>query len=719
MKKYKEYSELFCIGQTDFSPETTKHFEGVMAQGSGYLHIRGSYEEGLHAAPQDEEYMRLPANVTIEKPHHPRSKLGTYIPGITGNHPLLNNELVNLPYPFMIQPIIDGEKLDMDESNIANHVRYLDMRDGVLYRAFDWETKSGVTVRAEYKRFVSRHNPNIVLWQGEYTSDTSCTLNINDSIYSKVKTNGYSHFDVEEENDGYCHLTTDTGDTVVVTSKIFPGNTSLVLNANKPVTFTKICCYSTSRDSENSLIHYKTVDDYLSENSSDIDIEYSYSEKKWAEMWSDSKIEIIGDDASQYAVNFSVYHMLRCIDINDSRVAICAKGFAGEAYFGHFFWDTEIYLLPFFLYTNPTLAKPLAEFRINTLDGAKSNAKKLGYNGARYPWESSVSGEEQCPNWQYADNEVHITADVVFGLWHYYTNTGDTEFLKSALPVFIETSRYWSERVYRKNDGTVHLNGVMGPDEYICFCNDNLYTNFMVKTALEITLDVIKLLPEIHLSDYGTTQKELDLFRYIAENIVIEKNENGIYMQCRDFEDFEDINFDTEWKDRSVMFGKCFSQERNYRSKALKQADVLMLPYLFDSFMTKEELKKNFDYYFPITTHDSSLSNIIHSILLAKCGESEQAYDLFRKSINIDLDEKSGGAAEGIHIANCGGIWQSIIFGFGGLCRSYEKDTPALNPQLPDAWESLSFPLFYKNEKYYVTITKNECNILKNQIRKE
>ncbi len=714
MKKYKEYSELFCIKQTDFSPKTTKHFEGILTQGSGYLHIRGSYEEGLVAAPQDEEYMRLPANVTIEKPRHPRSKFGTYIPGITGNHPLLNNEVVNLPYPFLIQPSVDNEVLDTDKSKISNHIRYIDMRDGVLYRSFDWETKSGVVIHAEYKRFISRHNPNIVLWQGEFTADTPCTLHINDTIYSKVKTNGYSHFDVAEENDGYCRLITDTDDTVEITSKTYPDGNVFKLTANEPVTLTKICCYSTSRDNENPLIRYKNVNEYLSEHSLDINEEYRLSEKKWAELWADSRIEIAGDDSSQYAVNFSIYHMLRCIDINDSRVAICAKGFAGEAYFGHFFWDTEIYLLPFYLYTNPELAKSLVEFRINTLDGAKINAKKLGYNGARYPWESSVSGEEQCPNWQYADNEVHITADVVFGLWHYYANTGDTDFLKSALNVFIETSRYWCERVYRKNDGSVHLNGVMGPDEYICFCNDNTYTNFMVKKALEITLDAIQILSDIDLSDYSITQAELDLFKYIAENIAIEKKENGIYMQCKDFEEFEDIDFDTEWKDRSVMFGKCFSQERNYRSKALKQADVLMLPYLFDGFMSKEELKRNFDYYFPVTTHDSSLSNIIHSILLAKSGDAEQAYGLFKKSIDIDLNAEAGGAAEGIHIANCGGIWQSIIFGFAGLCHSYEEITPSLNPQLPDAWEKLSFPLYFKNERYCITITKENCDISKN-----
>ena len=142
-------------------------------------------------------------------------------------------------------------------------------------------------------------------------------------------------------------------------------------------------------------------------------------------------------------MNFSIYHLLRSVNPDDSRVAVCAKGYSGEAYFGHFFWDTEVYLLPFYLYTNPELAKKLVEFRIQTLPGAMANAKAYGYPGARYPWESSVSGEEQCPNWQYADHEIHVTADVVHGIWHYYQAAGDIEFLKNALPVLKETARYW------------------------------------------------------------------------------------------------------------------------------------------------------------------------------------------------------------------------------------------------------------------------------------
>ena len=178
----------------------------------------------------------------------------------------------------------------------------------------------------------------------------------------------------------------------------------------------------------------------------------------------------------------------------DGRVAVCAKGSAGEAYFGHFFWDTEIYLLPFYLYTRPEAARALMEFRVHTLPGAERNAALYGYRGARFPWESSVSGDEQCPNWQYADFEVHVTADVVHALRHYAAATGDNGMVTGAADLLLETARYWVSRVERRPDGRVNLNGVMGPDEYLCFSNNNAYTNEMVRRALRFTVETLHAL---------------------------------------------------------------------------------------------------------------------------------------------------------------------------------------------------------------------------------
>lgn len=717
-----------CIYENGIDKKTTKQYEGMFTQGSGYMHIRGSYEEGILAEPQNEEYMRMPANVTLEKAHNTRSKFGTYIPGITGNHPLLNEELVNLPFPFSISVYVDNERFDVDECNVTEHKRWLDFKDGVLYRHFVWNTESGVKIVAEYRRFVSRYNPNIAYWQGNISSDKTCKLYVEDTIFNDVKTNGYNHFKETESRPGYCRVVTDTNEEVVISSEIhsnkaefYSSNGKTVMNTDvseEGITITKACCFHTSRDGENVSVKYESIVQYLSENSLSYDDEYMRSYDCWKSLWESSRIKIKGDADAQLAVDFSTYHMLRSINQSDNRVAICAKGYAGEAYFGHYFWDTEVYLLPFYLYTNTKLAKSLVEFRIKTLPGAMKNAVRYHYDGAKYSWESSIYGDEQCPNWQYADNEIHITADVVFGLWHYYKNTEDIDFLKNAIPVFVETSKYWCSRVYENKDATIHINGVMGPDEYICFCNDNTYTNYMVKYALSVTVEAIDILMDVFcgkIEDFGTTNNEYEKFKYVAENIVIEKRNDGLYWQCKDFDKFEDVDFSKVWTDRSKMFGSIISQERNYRSKALKQADVLMLPYMFSNFMTDEELDMNFSYYYPITTHDSSLSNIIHSILLSRMGDTQTAYKLFKKSVEIDLNVEKCGAAEGIHIANCGGIWQSIIFGFAGLQRAYESDKPTFKSILPKHWEEISFNLEFKGKKYSVTITKEGVQLFEKQ----
>lgn len=700
------------------NPQLTKHYEGVFAQGSGYLQIRGIFEEGIAAARQDESYMRMPANVTIEKPRHPRSKCGTYIPGITGTHPLLKEEIVNLPNPLCFFVSADGERLDMDECNIKEFERRLNLKSGVLVREFVWTLASGKKLRCEYVRYVSRTIENLVVQKMFYFAEKGdITLHMKNDIDENVKTNGYEHFSKISKcsSDGgvFVEVKTDHGDSVRIITKAAVGEQffevretgatlEYSIEEGKRIEIQKMSLCTTSRDSE-GFQTYDQLEEKLKELWNCEHEIYKQHIDAWKNLWEQSEVKIKGDEKAQNVLNFSIYHLLRAANEKDNRIAICAKGFAGEAYFGHFFWDTEIYLLPFYLYTQPKTAKMLEEFRIQTLEGAKKNAKAYGYSGARYPWESGLTGEEQCPNWQYADHEIHITADVVFGLWHYFQNTGDMEFLEKAAPVFLETSKYWMERITTEKDGTIHINGVMGPDEYICFCNDNAYTNFMVAYSLQRTSDVLRIL--------GRDTEYCALLKETAEKIVLGQKENGVLLQCSHFEEFEEPEFARIWKDRNKPFGYFISQEKNYRTKALKQADVLMLFYLFEKEMNQENLEVNYQYYLPYTTHDSSLSRIIHAILCCKRQKSEEAYQFMEKAMEIDTDEAQKGAAEGIHIANCGGIWQAVIFGFCGLLPAYEAETPEFHPALPKHWEEVRFPLFYKGKKLQITVTKKGVQI--------
>ena len=731
-----------CLTESRLDPARTKHFEGAFAQGSGYLHVRGSWEEGIADAAQDDEYVRLPANVTLEKPRHPRSKWGTYVPGITGRHPLLREELVNLPYFMDLRVSADGEWLDMDRCAISSYLRTLDMRDALLSRRFTWTAASGAILEAEYTRYVSRARQRICVQEITYRcrgGRVECAFE--SGIDARVRTNGHDHFTAvtaaARGGRATVAVTTDTGDQVAICTEARadgleflprPGHERrpacagrIMLEAGDSAHVVKISAVATSRDpgaDAPSFVAAAEVDAAFAS----LGKLYDEHAAVWEAMWARSAVRIDGDPRAQKALNFSMYHLLRCAYPEDSRVAVCAKGCAGEAYFGHFFWDTEIYLLPFFLYTRPEAARALMEFRLNTLDGARRNAAAYGCKGARYPWESSITGDEQCPNWQYADHEVHVTADVAHGIRHYWAATGDLDFLCRAADTLVETSRYWSSRVERKPDGTVNLNGVMGPDEYTCFTNNNAYTNDMVRRALRFTLEALRIIKASRPREYrelkrriGIQPAELAELARIADALPVRTRPDGVVMQCDNFEDLEDIDFESVWTDRTKPFGHFVPQERNYRSKALKQADALMLAYLFPTELTNERLAVNYDYYEPLTTHDSSLSSVVHSLLATRLGRQEASRAFFERALGIDMDEETGGAAEGIHIANCGGIWQAVVLGFAGMRWAYDSEKPEFEPSLPAHWNSLEFPLCFRGKSWLVRITHEKVYVREEQ----
>ena len=739
MRTPAPYSPTFCLSETRQDPCSTKHFEGAFTQGSGFMHVRGSMEEGIEDAPQDEDYVRLPANVTLEKPRHPRSKWGTYVPGITGRHPLLKEELVNLPYFVDLRVTANGQRLDMDRSAISDYVRTLDLRDAVLRRCFSWRVDSEAVLDAVYTRFVSRARPHICVQEIDYTCTSGdVTCHFESGIDARVRTNGHNHFTAVSGTamgeSASISVTTDTGDTVAIQAEIraagmdFSSNTenalrpscaaSRLLHTGETVHIVKISAVATSRDSGPQGSPSERAKRAVAQAFDSLPTLYEEHAAVWDAMWERSYVHIEGDDEAQRAINFALYHLLRAANPDDPRVAVCAKGSAGEAYFGHFFWDTEIYLLPFFLYTRPEAARALIEFRFNTLEGARRNAALYGYEGARFPWESSVTGDEQCPNWQYADHEVHVTADVAHGIRHYWSATQDLDFLICSLETLVETSRYWRARVECKPDGSVNLNGVMGPDEYTCFSNNNAYTNSMVSRALRFTCEALRIVaeyrPEVHaafVKRLGVTEPEMTELSRIADALPVRTRPNGVILQCDHFEDLEDVDFTTEWPDRSRPFGHFISQERTYRSKALKQADALMLAYLFPAEFSDETLAANYRYYEPLTTHDSSLSSVVHCILSTRLGLTEESGPFFAHARETDMNEGLGGAAEGIHIANCGGIWQAVVVGYAGMRWAYDSPHPEFHPRLPRQWKSLAFALLYRGKRYTVRIVGDRVDM--------
>lgn len=722
---------LYTMVEEGFSQERCKYYEGAFTQGSGYLSIRGSLEEGLLDAPQNEEYVRLPANVTLEQPRHPLSKWGTYLPGVMSQHPVLREEMVNLPYFLEFIPSIEGEKLDMCRSQVTDYRRTMNFRTGELERTLTWHTKAGAVLCCNFRRTVDLEGKRFCVQEIELTSlSGSAELEVQSGIDGDVRTNGFDHFRSVKilEDGGVATMDVETEfDHVTVCTRLLcngvpvrtveTGRRKLhftgryVLTPGETLTFCKVSGVQSSRDLE-------PVDDLrrtVLEVSEDPSALWERSRRAWEEKWNCCEVVLHGDELLQRALNFSLYHLIRSNAEDDPRVSICAKGHAGEAYFGRYFWDSEAAMLPFFLYTNPKAAKHLVEYRYHTLPGARENARAYGYRGARYAWESGRTGTEQCAAWNYCDHEIHITADVIHAMLWYCSWTGDQEFLWGpGAEMLTETARYWVSRAYRSGDGRWHLNGVMGPDEYLMEVNDDAYTNAMVKESLDETVRILEeLRREIprRWEELSVTEEELDAFRTLAENLVQQYGPDvALVMQCQGFAELEDIDFDAVWTDRSKPFGHFISQERNYRSKALKQGDVVQLMTMMPQLFTREQMVSAYDYYLHITTHDSSLSAGVHALLSARLGRELDTVDFLRRAANVDLDPVTNGAAEGIHIANCGNLWQAIVFGVAGLRRE-NGAYPSLDPHLPDGWKFLRFRFQWNGKRMECSINPQTYTI--------
>ncbi|MFH1745924.1 MAG: glycosyl hydrolase family 65 protein [Planctomycetota bacterium] len=714
--------DSWSIVQSPFEIETARAYEGLFTLGSGYLHVRGSLEEHLADAPQNKAYVRKLANVTSETFAQSKLKWGTYVPGVFGPHPLLGSEMINLPFFLGWEPIVDGEKLDVESGLVDDYQCVLRLDTATLERSLRWRTRSGRALRVVFERFVSGARPHLCCQRLTLVAETDTKIAIRTALDADVRTNGHDHFQtVELEKVGdagiRCRVTTDGGDVVHIESRLkAQGNgrrfeassrtaaliTDLGMIVGETLTIEKRTAVTTSRDLQPT----NPAEQLADAGGMPFDELHAEHAAWWRRRWERCDVIIAGDDDSQRAIRASLYHLLRVHVADDPRVAIDAKGYSGEAYWGRYFWDTELFLLPFYLYTDPERARTLVDFRVQSLDGGRANARRYGYDGARYAWESDPSGLECCLNWQYADHEVHITADVVYGLVHYARAVGDQAYLDGpAAQVLVETARYWLQRLDRRaGDDHLSLLGVMGPDEYTPISSNNAYTNRMVKFALEAAAR--------HGAVGGASAAECGDFAAAARSLSIPRRESdALVLQCEEFESLAEPRFEKLWIDRSKTFAAHVSQERLYRTKCLKQADVLMLMMLFPHEFSDAEVRQAWDYYLPYTTHDSSLSAGVHAIVAARLGLDDEAWRFWLASTAIDLDMRHGGATEGIHIASAAANWLVIVQGFAGVKSALQSESLTLSPRLPARWTRLVFPLVWQGVRLRIDMTRNATTI--------
>ncbi len=729
----------WILAETTFSVANNRHYEGLFALGSGPLQQRAALEEGLSDDPQNRAFLRIMGNVTVEKFPDFKSRVGTYLPGLSAPHPTCLDQMVNLPTLHGFKLFASAERLDLEQCQISDYRRQLDLRTGTLRRELTWQTRRDTTLKITFERFISAARPHLMVLRTTiaHADGPPTEVRVLGDLDADVRTNGYDHFtQVRVGTDGdpvSVDIETNAGDHVAAAAML-RADTDLqwtmesaarwagisgtfVLHPGGACTIDKFASLTSSRHTPTAPgeAARRTVWDAVTTGYETLAAENA---AVWNQRWQATDVVIAGDPRSQLALRASLYHMLRAIVEGDRRCAIDAKGAAGEAYCGRYFWDTELFMLPLFLYTRPAVGQQLAAFRVHSLPGARRNAAGYGYRGAKYAWESSASGDENCPGWQYADHEVHVTADVAYGLWHAYRcSNHDPDFLGEAAEVLIETARYWRQRVHRHPDGTCELLMVMGPDEYTPFSRNNAYTNRLVALTLRQTGTAWGRLLEDNPAAAGELRERLGVvdeefaeFGRIAEGLRVPYDaERGLVLQSDDFFAYEPLDFDGHWPDRTKRIGAAVSQERLYRSQVLKQADVVQLMALMPQDYTPEQMRTAYETYEPLTSHDSSLSKSMHAIVAAWIGKAEAALALWDESVGLDLE--LGEAAEGVHAACAGANWQVAVFGFAGVRTAMQAEALTIQPRLPARWQRLQFPFVWQQQALTITVEPGRVTV--------
>jgi len=475
----------------------------------------------------------------------------------------------------------------------------------------------------------------------------------------------------------------------------------LMLAQGQTLHIEKLCQVQTNRDLD-------TLDS-ISEMRNMLTLGYQTllreSADAWARWWEIADVEITSRDPyDQVTVRFALYHLNCMTPKNDDRHGIGAKGLSGEVYKGHSFWDTEIFIFPFFLFTQPETARNLLGYRYRLLPGAQEKAREHGYKGAMFPWEAAWSDDgEVTPKWAGTDVingrpipvltgrlEQHITADIAYAVWQYGQATGDKTFMDGpGREMLFESAAFWASRAeWNPVRKAYEIRDVIGPDEYKEHVNNNAYTNYMAQLNLACALPFTQ---DAHL-------------REVAETLYLPRpRADGLIPQFEGYFDLQAIDLAPYRRAEQVgSIFKDYNQEQINRLQVSKQADLLLLLLLLEDRFDADTMLKNFRFYEARTLHDSSLSKSTHCLLAQDLGLWDTAYRFFKSACAIDLPETGPlHSRDGIHSASMGGIWQCAVFGFGGVrIRNGEL---CIAPKLPESWSRLSFRLVWQGRELHVT----------------
>lgn len=684
---------------------------------NGYAGVRGTDEETYTGAPR------------------------TFIAGLYNPDPLGMETMASVPNWLATRLFVEGSQFFYEVGDLLEYCKILDMRCACLKKIVLNKNREGKTTRIETERFVSMDNHHLLCMRYSVTPiNYSGEITVHTGLDGLIASSGFDHFDeIDKGHNGNIMFnivkTNRANTTVGMAAAILTPFKCTRKSADKEkqswleITFKakrgktysvdKLVGLYTSREVRNP--KNEAIKTAKSAAKSGFDKEFKKHSAAWIKLWNKHDLIIEGDALAQRSIRFCIFQLLSYGPYATEDTNIGAKALTGDRYRGHVFWDTEIYLQPFYNLSLPELGQKLLMYRYNRLKPAKEKAKRLGARGACFVWESADTGRESVPiQWifpntgeiemlAFADEEIHTSLDVCYAVWHYYLSTGNEEFMrKYGLELMLESALFYATRAeLNKGTGEYEIHNITGPDEHHYGANNSAYMNTMAKWNIETALMLLKRTEKTNpalakklLSKTKISGKDILLMRNVADHIRINYDPKTKLIE----------EFDGYFKLRNLRPdtpGLVPGEKRS--SQVIKQADVVLLMFLLGEKYDRETKRVNYEYYEPRCDHVSSLSASAHSILAAEIGKLDDAYKFLLDAARIDLKSEKADCIEGIHIGSCGGAWQAVVFGFGGL--RINSDGLSLNPQLPKKWKSLSFSISYQGNNIRFHIKHRKITI--------
>ncbi|SFB13027.1 MULTISPECIES: glycoside hydrolase family 65 protein [unclassified Bacillus (in: firmicutes)] len=723
------------IVENELHKEDFRLAESMTSLGNGHMGMRGNFEESYSGDFHRGSYV---AGVWFPD----KTRVGWWKNG----YPEYFGKVINSTNFIGIRVLVDGEEIDLFKNDVREYYRELDMQHGVLTRTFT-VTHGEKETDVKVVRFLSVTDKELAAIQytvtpknydGEITFIPYLDGDIRneDSNYdedfwteiSKEATEYHASLVMKTKDNPFgtptfqvaTSMKVEVGGEVVsveATSKNEYVENKVVVKASqgKAVNLVKYVAVTTDRDYLTNELTNKGKE--VLERSSEKGFEQLLNEHSngWLKRWEMADIEISGDDEAQQGIRFNLFQLFSTYYGEDARLNIGPKGFTGEKYGGATYWDTEAYAIPLYLSTaSPEVARNLCVYRHNQLDGAYHNAKQQGLKGALYPMVT-FTGVECHNEWEITFEEIHRNGAIAYAVYNYVNYTGDKNYLHEyGIDVLTGISRFWADRVhYNKKKDQYMMHGVTGPNEYENNVNNNWYTNLIATWTLRYTLEVIEALKANGHGDrvegLAINSEETSKWQDIINKMYFPYDEElDVYVQHDTFLDKELMTVDELGVENRPINQK-WSWDRILRSCFIKQADVLQGLYFLNHEFSMEEKRKNFEFYEPMTVHESSLSPCIHSILAAELGMEEKAYEMYNRTARLDLDNYNNDTEDGLHITSMTGAWLSIVQGFAGMRSANEELSFA--PFIPKAWDRYSFKIVYRDHMITIEVNKDEVTL--------